>query len=392
MSEHTVSVVVDGVEIRGWTSYDLTSSMIEPVDSFRMELPFDRAAWDRLRPDRPVKVMIDGVVILDGFLDDREVPEADDVLQISGRDRCGRLLNESCPGVDFRGKDLRDLAAEIASPWFSTVTLSNTRNRRVLRGKGKKARAGREPLFVTTGGGTLVEPGQTRLAVLEELCQQAEVLVWSAGDGRELIIGRPNYDQEPQFRFFQPRADSKRAAEANVLGMAIKESTGDRYSEIIVVGTGGGTAVNYGAAVLQRSGTATTPTTDKGIARAAERRRMARSYGVASSTLGEFSAPKRLVIERAVSSSAEAQAYAEREMARRDAQGRRVTVRVPLHGQRIAGQSYTIFAPDLMASIEDERTGVAGAFLIVACTYRSSRDDGEETILEFVPKGQELAI
>ena len=62
-----------------------------------------------------------------------------------------------------------------------------------------------------------IEPGQTRWQVIETLCAQAGALAWAAGNGSELVVGQPNYDQEPQFRFFMPEAGSKRINEATVL-------------------------------------------------------------------------------------------------------------------------------------------------------------------------------
>lgn len=366
--EHVVSIVVAGTEIRGWTSYELASSMLDPSDHFSLEMPFTRAVWDRLKPDSPIKVRIDDVVIVDGFIDDREIGESDDSIRVAGRDRIGRLVQESAPGIYFGGGDLVSLVEKLSSPWFTRVTPDNARNRRVMQGKGRKARAGRESLWINTAkkAAARIEPGQTRWQAIEDLCHQAEILCWSAGDGRELVLGRPNYDQEPIFRFFMPESSSIRATEGNVLGLGYQESTGDRYSEIIVVGSGGGTDANYGASVAKR-------------------------YGHVVDD-ADFTAPKRLVIQKAVVSSADAEAWARREMNRRNAQGTRVTVRAPRHGQIVSGQMPTIFAPDLLASIEDERTGLRGVFLIVSCTYRSNREGGEETLLEFVPKGQELAL
>lgn len=367
--DHRVTVVIAGDEIVGWTSYDINVSMVDPADRFMLELPFDREAWDLCRPDHPVQILIDGVTVVNGWIDDREIPEGNEVLQINGRDKVGRMVQESAPGIDFTGTDLLTLVGRLAAPYFEVVSLSNARNRRVLRGRGRKARAGREPVFITTakkGGGRRIEPGQTRWQVIADLCHQAEILCWSSGDGRELILGKPNYDQAPQFRFFHPREGSTRTALANVLGLGVKESTGDRFSEIIVVGSGGGTQANYGTSVAQRAG------------RVVDDR--------------DFTIPKRLVIEKSVSSSAEAKAYAEREMNLRNSKGRTLTLRAPRHGQVLSGNDYTIFAPDLVASIEDERIGLVEGWLIVGCTYRSTRQGAEETMLELVPRGQELAL
>jgi hypothetical protein len=83
--------------------------------------------------------------------------------------------------------------------------LSNARNRRVLRGQGKRA-DGVEPVRLNTRVGTRLEPGQTRWTVIEELLGQAGYLAWSAGDSAELVIGQPNYDQEVQFELRRPGA------------------------------------------------------------------------------------------------------------------------------------------------------------------------------------------
>ena len=251
---------------------------------------------------------------------------------------------------------------------------SNARNRNVIRGRGRKAKAAGEPLKLTTGKkiGTRIEPGQTRWQVIETLCAQAGALVWSAGDGTELVVGQPNYDQEPQFRFFMPAANSTRIDESTVLGMGVRERTADRYSRVIVVGSGTGTDVNYGSRVASRYGEAKdNPNTKEGDGDA-------------------FSAPKRLIVQRSVASIAEAQELARREMARRDAHAQGLTVRCAGHGQIVAGAFTTIFAPDTIASVEDERTDTKGNYLITACTYRSGRT-GEETLITLVPSGADLS-
>jgi prophage tail gpP-like protein len=372
--QHRVAVLVDGKQLDGWTAYDIKSSMLDPADSFSLERAFDRPTFDLLAPDTPIRVLIDDVTVINGFVDDRDVPEGEEMIQLSGRDRAGRLVQESAPGVDFRGAGIVDLVGKVAAPWFTTITVSNARNRRVRRGKGRKASVGAEPVTINQRVGTRIEPGQMRWAVIADLCRQAGYLCWSAGDGTELVVGQPNYDQEPQFVFFCPREGSARAGQGNVLGLGVRDSTGDRYSRILVVGSGTGTKENYGATVASRSGEA--------------RNNPARPEGDGL----DFSAPKRLVIEQACQSAAEAREMAEREMARRDAAGHRLTVRAPGHGQVVAGQYPTLFAPDLLARVDDERTGIAGTYLITSCSYRSSRGGGEETVLELVRRGAALSL
>jgi prophage tail gpP-like protein len=372
--QHDISVVVDDVQIRDWLTYDITVDMLTPADHFTMRIAFARNVWDLCRGDRSIKVLIDDVVILTGFIDERLVPEDDEVVEIIGRDKGGRLVDESAPSISFSGLTMLALIEKLATPWFPRVSLSNARNRRVIRGRGRKAKASDQALKINTGKkiGTRIEPGQTRCQVIETLCSQAGALFWSSGDGDELVVGQPNYDQEPQYRFFMPAAGSKRTSESTVLGMGVRERTADRYSRVIVVGSGQGTSANYGAQVASR------------YAEAKDNPATLDGDGIA------FSAPKRLVVVRSVSSIGEARELAQREMARRNAHATAITVRAPGHGQVLAGAAPTIFVPDTIANVEDERTGINGSYLITACTYRSGRS-GEETLMTLVPSGTELS-
>jgi prophage tail gpP-like protein len=373
---HTISIVVDGQQVRGVQSYEINVSMLTPCDHFTLRIPFSRPVWDLCKPDKAVKVLIDEVVIINGRIDDRTRPEDGYVVQLTGRDSYARVYDESAPSINFEGLDIYALITQMAKPWFSKVTFSNARNRIVVRGRGRKAKAAAEPAKLQTSKkiGTHIEPGQTRATVIASLCEQGGLLAWSSADGTELVVGRPNYDQEVQFRLFHPDRNSKRAHEATVRAMGIHDSVGERYSRVIVVGSGTGTAANYGAAVASRYGESKdNPGTPEGD-------------GL------DFDAPKRLIVQRTVNSAAEAQELADLERARRDAHGEKITARAAGHGQIYAGAFVTIFAPDLMASVEDEATGREGSYLITSCAYRSDRPGGEETSLELVPRGAVLVV
>jgi len=369
----TVSLVIAGAELTGWISYDVTVSMLDPADAFRLQLPFSREAWELTLPDRPCQVFIDGTPVLTGFIDSASMPEDAEVIDIAGRCRVGRLADHCPSTLAFDGLGIAELAAKIVNPFFARVTLSNARNRAIVRGKGKKARAAAEPVRLNTKVGTTIEPGQTAWATLEKLLDQAGYLAWSSGDGRELVIGKPNYEQEVQFYFFRPLPGGPRAAEATVLAMGIGRDHADAYARVVIAGTGVGTNVSYGAPVAGRLGEA--------------RNNPARADGTGI----DFTVPKTLITQRAAASIAEADELAALEMARRDAKKRPVTVRCAGHGQVIAGSYTTLFAHDLLALVEDEYTGTKGIYTITSCNYRSARAGAEETVMQLVPKGTELS-
>lgn len=377
---HEISIVVDGVQVKGWETYEITTSMLEPANHFSLRMPFGpdgRDVWDLCKTDRKIKILIDNVVVMKGFIDERSVPEDDESVDLVGRSMVGRMVQESAPGIDFAGSNIFELVKKVAKPWFGDrVQFSNAVNRTVTRGKGKKAKAYDRAATLTAkkNVGTHIQPGMTEWQVVDTLLAQAGYLAWETSDGETLIVGEPNYEQENQFRFFMPASGSRRSSESTVQGMGVHESVADRYARIIVVGAGQGTTDNYGAAVSSRYAEAkNNPADPEGV-------------GI------DFTAPKRLVMQRAVNSMEEAQELADREKARRDMSRQTITVRAPGHGQVIAGTRVTLFTYDLMTAVEDERTGTKGSFYITGCTYRSHRKDGEETLMHIIPKGTRLVV
>jgi prophage tail gpP-like protein len=373
---HVISIVVDGQQIRGFENYEISVSMLTPCDHFNLQIPFDRAVWDLCAPDKRCKVLIDDTTIISGRIDERLKPEDGDVIRLIGRDNYSRVYDESAPGINFEGLDIYTLITQLARPWFAKVTFSNARNRTIVRGRGRKAKAAGEPVKLSPSRkiGTHIEPGQTRATTIASLCEQAGLLVWSSADGTELIVGKPNYDQEIQFRLFRPVKNSTRAHESTCLAMGIHDAVGERYSRVIVVGSGTGTDANYGSAVASRYGESKdNPATPEGD-------------GL------DFDAPKRLIVQRNVASAQEAQELADLERARRDAHGEKITARASGHGQVFAGAYTTIFVPDTLASVEDEATGRRGVYMITSCAYRSNRAGGEETSLELLTRGAVLVV
>lgn len=375
IGRHKISVLIDGYEIGGWTTYSIKCSMLVPASQFSLSRTWDSFAWDICRPDSEVVVCVDGVAVITGWIDDRSDEDVD-VLEISGRDKVGRLVQESSPAFVFAGQSPRQLIGKIAAPWFTVAVDDNDRNRRVTRGKkGKIAQAGTVALKRTKKTGARVEPGQTKWAAIEELLKQTGEVAIPSGDGKELIVFRPtDQAQEPQYHFFQPAPGSRRTAEGNC---KIRErwSVGDLYSRIDVVGSGVGTANTYGVSVNARSGVA---------------------KDFASTVDGDgdkLQRPKKLLLIESVRNIAEAGEFANREMDRRAMGYLRIDVEAPMHGQRVAGgRDVTLFALDTIASVENEKTRTRGPYRIVELDFTTSRADGETTKIALIPEAQEIFL
>jgi prophage tail gpP-like protein len=377
---HNVAIRIGNTLLEKWVNYSIELDMLTAADGFHLELGRPtRAAFNLCAPDAPVQVLLDDTTVLTGFIDDREynVDRGAAVLRISGRDKAGRLADESAPLLSYIGLGIEQLAQHVVAPWFTKVTLQNTRNRALLRGHyAPKLKVASEPAIFSGNRGhkseKKVAPGESRWHVLASFLEEAQLLAWSSADGKEFVVGLPNYEQEPSFTFFVPKENSDRAADANVLSYSRVDSVADRYSMVIACGSGHGGAAAYSDRVTRRRGAAVNGPGKDGVGK-------------------DFQQPKLLLVsDDDVRSEDQAKVRAERELAERDASGRKATLKVRGHSQRRTDGSEVLYAPDTMALIDDETTGKAGLWLITGVTFTHNRDEGEVTDLKLVPEGTVL--
>lgn len=379
---HNVAIRVGNTLLEKWVNYSIELDMLTAADGFHLELGRPtRAVYNLCSPDAPVQVVLDDTVVVTGFIDDREysVERGDAVLRISGRDKAGRLADESSPLLEFRSLGIQQLAEQVVSPWFTKVTLQNTRNRALLRGHyAPKLKVSSEPAIFSGASGhkseKKVAPGETRWHVLASFLEEARLLAWSSADGKEFIVGLPNYEQEPSFTFFIPKENSDRAGDANVLGYSRVDSVADRYSAVVACGAGKGNSAAYSDRVTKRRGVAANGPGPDGIGKDFQQRKVL------------------MVSDDDVRSEDQAAVRAEREMAERDAHGKKVSLKVRGHSQRRTDGAEVLYAPDTMALVDDETTGKAGLWLITGVTFTHNRTEGEIAQLELVPEGTLLRL
>jgi prophage tail gpP-like protein len=372
---HDVSIVVNERQIVDWIAYDIESSLITPADRFTMRRAFDSAIWNLLPTDSRVQVLIDRVVVLDGFIERRKKHGKENEIEISGTDRGGRLFQESAPAINYEGLELSEAVRRLVDPWYTKVTLSDARNRRLRLGKGFKVTSGAEPIYVhkKVKRAGKVHPGTSRWAAIEELCADAGYAAWGSADGREFFIGQPNQRQAAQFAV---RLGKPGGVETTVKDLSYEEDVGDGYSVIAVVGTGGGTEQDFGETVSSRRAVVFDNEANK-----------------VDGTGEDFIYPKRLLMpEKNFESNDDASAVAGREQLRRDFRRRVVTATMPMHGQFLSAGAPTIFATNTMAYVVDEEFDppLRADFLIFSCHFACDRQGAETTMLEMVPRGTDL--
>lgn len=377
---HAVALVSDGRTITSWLDYEVETSMINPCSSFRVTFSWSREIWSAVPRDSNVRILVDGAVVLDGFIDRRRkvTNRQGTKIEVEGRCRAGRVRDESANAINYDGLELSEVVRRLVAPWYPKVALSATRDRKVRRGKGFKVPTGNEPLvvrkIVTRGA---AHPGQTKWQIIEELCSQEQLIAYGTADGREFFIGEPNYSQVPQYLITHRAEGSDRpTSHTGALEMAYEEDNGDRFSVIAVVGAGGGTDVDLGEAVSSRRAVVFDNPANR-----------------IDGTGRDFRYPKRLLMpERSFNSITEAALVAEREQARRDFHSRTMQITMPLHGQRYATGPSTLYAINTMANVVDEELESDEDMLIYSTTFRGSRTEGQTTRLGLVPSGTEITL
>lgn len=375
--QHSVVIQVGGRSIAKWTEYQVANDMLSASDDFSLSrIGFTVDEYNAIGLDSELKIYLDDTPILSGFVeeDDGESSREASALSLNGRDRVSRLVDEAAPLISFNGLGLVDLVKKMADPWLTNVVTSNATNRRLVGGSGAKMGAiSREPAIdVRQHANRKVQPGEKRWQVIDHFAKEAQVLVWAAANGTDLVVGKPNYDQAATFRFFHAMQGSKRASECNVEKFRVHRSVADRYSQITAVGTANGDDENYGDVITCRGQTSDGPGAD----------------GVG----GAFKFPKRLLVaDDSIKSNKLAKIRAEREMAERNASGLVITVDVKGHGQQISGaRRPTLFAFDTVADVESEQYGIKGRFLLTSVNFSLSKQGGERTTITMVPKGTVL--
>jgi prophage tail gpP-like protein len=207
----------NGLRVKGWESIRVTRSIESISGSFDLGVVNTGTGrhWPIAEGDA-CRVLLDGVVVIDGYIDKRDVSASKDSrsLSYSGRDRASDLVDCSAivdAGTVSKGKwsfhdvDVFQVAKAIAKPFGIPVS--------VQAGLGQLLTKNKKVVF---------QPGDTCFEVISKMAAAAGVLVVSDGAGGIMIT----------------RAGSKRAAAliegVNILTASVTYDASDRFNRILI--------------------------------------------------------------------------------------------------------------------------------------------------------------
>lgn len=205
-----------GLKIDRWTEYSFTSHFLTPTDDWSFTVAADRLSAETreaLVCGSQVRLVLNNLVQASGFIDTVEVSASKasgTEFRIAGRDRLAQAFDACAdPTKSFKeGQTLEDALKTLFAPfgWSGAdhFVASNDANRDVKTG-GKTGQK-------LTHGGKKHGPRATRDWRLHQLqphvregvyefaarvTQRFGLHIWSSADGETLIVGRPNFSQEP---------------------------------------------------------------------------------------------------------------------------------------------------------------------------------------------------
>lgn len=383
-----VHIVVDGEELRDWTSYQIESDILQPADAFSFTVANTAGKHSgKFQLFDPVQVIIDGVPQLSGYVDEitRGVSsDAGPTLSIVGRDTFGQLVDCCAEPKQYRHVSLLALAEAIASSWIASWSVENERNRiELLRLKREVAflksyrttieaapidfeRVFVEPMLILQEGirsariaelerglfqNVKVEPGERVFEILDRASRKLGFLLWCAADGTG-IIARPNFTQSPIYELHHHAMDHPQARQNNIIESEVTERGAERYAAYRFLGTAGNSKKDYGTAARFRS------------------------------DLEDDEMPVVMPYRRLLIESVEGKTRKEIDtQAKRDLQQRRfdgLELNYTVRGHRNRG---LLWQADTMAIVEDSLNAVTGSYYVSGRRFVGDVNGGQRTEL-----------
>lgn len=241
-----------GVTLKQWTSYEFHSDFLTPSDGWMFEFGIDDFTGivkEALVEGAYVTLAINGNIQSAGYIDivdaGAEKGQGLNVI-IEGRDKFGQVVDATAdPTLHFKEtQTLLDVAKAIFGPfgWSkdSDFVTDNEANRGVLTGvsggkysKSKKSFGSLKKDFAIHQ----LKPhnGEGCFQFFARICSRHGLWPWLSADGKQIIIGAPDFNQAPLYRIMRTR-DGR----TNVERGRVRRDIGDQPSVIIADGFGPG--------------------------------------------------------------------------------------------------------------------------------------------------------
>ena len=262
LDEVTLRADILGADIGRWTSYTFASDFLTPTDGFQFSIgdpDIPQGLSGLLAPGIKVSLNISGRPICTGYI--AEVAYSADrssgtVLEVSGTDILGDAVR-SCvdPFQSFQPtQTLEEIAKAVLSKFNITeIEFDNDANRSLISGniygnKRNKTRVTKKGK-ITKASGQIAKselahiskpyPAEGAYEFIERLAKRGGLHLWAKADGSGVILGKPDFDQEPSYKLTRRRGIANGAAN-NIVSGHVKRSMLNQPSVIVASASAGG--------------------------------------------------------------------------------------------------------------------------------------------------------
>lgn len=350
------------ISLDKFLSYEFTSSVIIPVDtfSFTFVAPDDeRPPSDLIKGGDIARVEANKETLATGIIDLVGIDQGEDgeMVDVTGRD----LLSQY--------EDNDSITVDDTPIWRNAYTISqviNLLSKSTRVNKFETQDAPSKPYLFAT------EPGESKLVSLQRFLEPLNCIAWMNPDGK-MIVGRPNMSQSPKGTLFI----NKKKREGNVSKIrAVRQLT--KVPNIIV-------PFWTGQELTQDR----TPKQNR-LLNSSEGPKRLRQFGheviktiMVSTPEGDSVQDLAEVNRLQAGGQNLMQAYAKREMAKAKMDELQVEVSAPGH-YNDQGEP---FRTDTVYKIESDRAGVDENMYLYQVKYFLDEDNGQRSTLSFCPLG-----
>ena len=244
--------VPGGTEFQHFLGYEYTSDFLSPSDSGNFLLDTDELSTqdlDALVLGARVEVSIDDVVQSIGYIDDLRFHgsrSSGSLLEVVYRDWFARAVDNQLDPASVRFTDAQTLEymlQTVFAPYgVKSFSPDNLANRNLIRGRlyGDKRSKKGKPLKSYQLHALKPYDNEGVFAFASRVSQRFGLWLWPSVDGETLIVGQPDYEQDPSYSL-RHKLDAT-SQHNNVLDWDVTKSRKDQPSFILARGFGGGGA------------------------------------------------------------------------------------------------------------------------------------------------------
>jgi prophage tail gpP-like protein len=229
--------------------YDYRQDFLTPADSWSWSIDVDELSdidITAITPGARVELYVDELRQTVGFIDDiriRSIRNSGSVMTVTGRDWLSPAVDGHIdPKTRFKPTmSILDVVQASFEPYgIKAVADDNTANRNAITGAKygvRTTKTGRVKKSVLNHQ-LKPYPNEGAFAFASRVTQRAGLWIWPAADGETVIVGTPEYDQDPRYQL-RHRIDDG-GVKSNVLESDVTNSGKNQPRVIIATGFGGG--------------------------------------------------------------------------------------------------------------------------------------------------------